>query len=126
MNEVPQPYKIDDTGETIRFKIGTKCTFFGTNPHAPDLCPTCGTSLQTVDEDAFRKRLKDFEDGNYAFDVFKGDGSKSPDPDWKPRPHPGYLQMWAWAKEQSRCFHHVAHLRNSFAKHTLQQIDLTL
>jgi len=126
MNTTPQQYAIDDTGEKPPFKIGTKCTFFGVNPHAPDLCPTCGTSLQTVDEEAFWKRLQLFEEGVYEFDHFKGDGAKSPDPDWRPRTHPGYVEMWKWAKGTGRCFHHVAHIKNSYAKNAGKVVDLTL
>lgn len=126
MNATPQHQPIDDTGEKPAFKIGTKCTFYGSNPHAPDLCPRCGQALQTFNQDAFLNRLRDFEEGNYAFDIFKGDGSKSPDPDWRPRPHPGYLEMWGWANESTRCFKHVAHMKNSYTKHTGRIVDLTL
>lgn len=126
MSTAPKEYAIDDVGEKPAFKIGTKCTFYGVNPHAPDLCPTCGTALQSVDEVAFWKRIQDFEDGNYSFDTFKGDGSKSPDPDWKPRAHPGYVKMWHWAKDVGRCFHHVAHMKNSYAKNKGETVDITL
>lgn len=121
-----QPHAIDDTGDKPAFKIGTKCTFYGTNPHAPDQCPTCGTPLQTVDEQEFWTRIENFQIGRYEFDIFKGDGSKSPDPDWRPKMHPGYMDMWLWAKQQSHCFKHSMHLRNSYKKHTGHDVDMTM
>ncbi len=106
---------------SIRFRKGSRCTYAGVTTES--FCPFCQQGLDDADQNEFLEQIKAFEHGEYQWSTY----SKADQPaDWKPRPHPGYTQMLGWAVEQNRCFKHPIHMKNSYRKHTGQDVDLTL
>jgi hypothetical protein len=109
------------------FITGVNCTYFGRglNGNVDQVCPFCSGATQVVDEAEFWKRIDGFEAGRYEFALLAKAGTPVPE-GWQPKPHPGYAGMFKWAQAENRCFKHVAHMKNSFAKHTGTVVDLTL
>jgi hypothetical protein len=99
---------------------GTNCTWVGeANGTRPPGCPFCHGTLREAP--IFWIMVDDIERGEYPWPGYMKTG---PLPEWKSRPHPGYRAMWMWALEQQRCFRHVAHLRNSYKKHTGNDVEI--
>src|SRR6266699_436195 len=97
---------------SMRFAKGVSCTYAGITDMA--FCPFCQQGLDDTDHKQFLETLRAYERGEYEWAEY----SKKEQPlDWKPRPHPGYVDMRAWAILQESCFRHPVHLRNSFHKH---------
>lgn len=103
---------------------GIRCTWFGPSEKlsASGSCLHCaGPVSAPFDEDRWWAEVDAVEQGTYPWPKYK---KVAPELDWKPRPHPGYRAMWVWAQSQNRCFKHIAHLRNSYLKHTAIVVDL--
>lgn len=87
-------------------------------------CPSCGSACVTVSAEEEEKRIEDFQAGRYKWSDYN---LRDPEPPgWIPRPHPGYRAMLDWGRQQAHCYKHVAHLKNSYAKHAGITVDLTL
>lgn len=107
---------------SARFVTGVSCTVSAVSDSG--ICPFCKMALKDADQAEFQQKLEAFENGEYSFSDYN---NKEPEPaGWTPKPHPGYVAMWNWARSQDRCFRHVAHMRNSYKKHTGTDVDLNL
>jgi len=111
------------TGE--HFVTGVDCTYFGHQLDLRTICPFCDRPVVRSVEKEFWDRIHDFELGKYGIDHF-GTPKDPPASDWMPRPHPGYIEMWKWAEQQNRCFHHPVHMANAYRKYTGKLVNMAL
>lgn len=84
-------------------------------------CPHCGGVVEKIRATDFWKEKVQFQLGNYAWPTWK---KTTQDATWKPKEHPGYIEMWQWAAQQGRCYSHIAHLKNSYKKHAGITVDI--
>ena len=104
------------------FLYGVNCAWIGSPAEAANdgaKCPFCGGMLGAwSSEEAFWRIVDGLEAGDY----------ETP-PEQPNRAHPGYRKMWEWAREEmnrrKQCYKNVPHMRNSYAKHTGNQVDIT-
>jgi hypothetical protein len=112
------------TAQTGEIVSGLRCTWFGPREElsASGNCLFCaGPVGSPFPEEKFWSDVDAVESGNYIWPTYKKTAQPT---DWKPRPHPGYRAMWEWARTQRRCYVHVAHLRNSYRKHTGNEVEI--
>jgi hypothetical protein len=105
---------MSETANGVMFQ-GVNCVWIGERSQvsASGNCPFCSGELKEVP--TFWADVDAVERGEYSWPTYKKTAQPA---DWKPQPHPGYRAMWEWASKQQRCFKHIAHLHNSYLKHT--------
>jgi len=99
----------------------SKGTWIGEKASASGSCPFCANPALAIDIAQHWADVGGVERGEYSWPSYK----KKPAPaDWKPRPHPGFGEMWVWALAQNRCFNHMVHLKHSYKKNTGIEVDI--